>query len=230
MIALTAPLPQIDGLIDQRVYMVERARGRSVLHLGCADEGLTATRAGTGLLLHQELARCAKRLIGVDISAESLQMLGEIVPGEYVTGDIEEMDGLDLPPVDLVIASEVIEHLGSPGRFLAGLQRYLDRTGASAIITTPSAYSWRALATLLLRRRDRVHPDHLVVFTPVTLVKSLERAGLTVSSFKVHVGSERPRSAVGRVAVLLDKLILRINPFLGVGLVVEVTPSGNGDQ
>jgi predicted TPR repeat methyltransferase len=221
----TAPLPTIDGIIDQRAYLVERARGLRVVHLGCVDDGLTDVRAGTGLLLHEELARTARELTGVDVSEEGIARLEQIVPGGYVVGDVENLEDLDLPEVDLVIAAEVIEHLASPGLFLDGLRVYLEKSGAAAIVTTPSAFSWRALVTLIFSRRDRVHPDHLLVYSPVTFVTALERAGLEVTSFRIHAGSERQRSFLGRVALILDRIALRINPFLGIGMVVEVVPS-----
>lgn len=221
----TAPLPTVDGIIDQRAYLVDRVRGIRVLHLGCVDDGLTDVRAGTGLLLHEELARTSLELTGVDISEAGIARLQQIVPGRYVVGDVEHFEDLDLPDVDLVIAAEVIEHLASPGLFLHGLHVYLETSGATAVITTPSAYSWRGLVTLVFNRRDRVHPDHLLMYSPVTFVKALERAGLEVTSFRIHAGSERQRSLPGRIAMLLDRLALRINPFLGIGMVVEVAPS-----
>lgn len=225
MLGQTAPLPHVDAVVDQRVYLSQEARGRRVLHLGCVDEGLTEERSGTGLLLHEELARSAAELTGVDLSADGIEVLQGIVPGPYVVGDIEELTSLELPEVDLVIAAEVIEHLPSPGRFLDELRQYLERTGARAIVTTPCAYSWRALVTLIVQRRDRVHPDHLLVYTPVTYQRAMEFAGLRIRSYRVHAGSERPRSRAGKAAQLLDRLLIRINPFLAIGLVVEVEPA-----
>lgn len=224
MLGQTAPLPHVDAVIDQRVYLPERCRGRVVLHLGCVDEGLTQERQGSGLLLHEELSRTAGELIGVDLSEDGIEVLRKAIPGRYIAGNIEEMDDLDLPAAELVVAAEVIEHLPSPGRFLDGLQRYLERTGATAIITTPCAYSWRALVTLVVQRRDRVHPDHLLVYTPVTFQRAMQQAGLRVIGYRVHVGSKRERSRLGRIAALADRVIVRINPFLAVGLVVEVEP------
>ena len=212
-------------VVDRRVFLPELARGRRVLHLGCVDEHVTALRHGTGDLLHQELAAVATQLVGVDISSAGLREIEALVPGSYLHGDVERLDELDLPDeVDLVIAAELIEHLGAPALFLDGLCRYLRRTGATAVITTPNAYSWRHVATVAARRPEDVHEDHRLLYSLATLERSLRAAGLELRRVMVHSWRSSP-SLRGRVASLIDRAILRWQPLLAVGLVVEVGPA-----
>lgn len=218
------PLAAPAGVVDRRRFLVERARGRRVVHLGCADERLTRARAGTGNLLHQELARVADELIGVDLSEQGLQDLSAIVPGVYRCGDVERLGEVPLPDeCDLVIAAELIEHLGRPVDFLGGLRDYLQRTGATALVTTPNAYSWTHFVRYAVRRREWVHPDHLCLYSPTTLAESVERSGLVAKATYVHAWSRGARGARSVVVGAVDRMVLRVNPWLGVGLVVEVS-------
>jgi predicted TPR repeat methyltransferase len=216
-------LPPPTAIVDQFAWLTEQARGREVIHLGCVDDLFTEERLASGILLHKQLAASATRVIGVDISADGLATLADAIPGEYVHGDVEHLDDLDLPVVDLVIAAEIIEHLGSPGLFLEGLRRYLARSGATAIITTPNAFSWRTNGTFLVARRELTHPDHRLVYTPATLARALELAGLEVRARYAHTWRTTMRTGARRRAIdLLDRALLRWNPWLSVGLVVEV--------
>lgn len=196
-----------------------------MLHLGCVDEHLTVARYGTGGLLHQELANACESVVGVDISEAGLREIEQLVPGRYIHGDVEELEQLDLPQdIDLVVAAEVIEHLGAPARFLAGLRGYLAATGATAVITTPNAYSWRSFSAVALRRAEPVHADHRHLYSVATLGRSLAEAGLEVVELRVHNWACTATPA-GRVASVVDKVVLRWEPRLAVGLVVEVEPS-----
>lgn len=222
-----APTPINAGSVDRRRYLPERARGRRVVHLGCVDEHHYEDRADRGALLHGQLAATASELTGVDLSADGLAAMAATIPGRYVHGDVEELADLPLPEAcDLVIAGEIIEHVPNPGRFLRSLETYLARTGATALITTPNSYSWLGFARFALSRRERTHPDHLLVHSPATLVRSLEAAGLEVVSLRAHrwdVG----RGLRQRVRGAVDALVLRWDPWLCVGFVAEVrSPSG----
>lgn len=211
-------------IVDRRRFVPELARGKRVLHLGCVDEHVTAARHGTGDLLHQELAAVTADLVGVDLSREGLEEIARLVPGRYLYGDVEHLELIDLPEqVDLVVAAELIEHLGAPSLFLEGLRRYLEQTGATAVITTPNAYSWRHFLAVGLRRPEQVHEDHRVLYSLTTLTRSLTAAGLHVERALVHSWADSTTTR-GRVAALIDRAVLRWQPLLAVGLLVEVAP------
>lgn len=168
--------------------------------------------------------RRATSLVGVDISEKGIELLRHQVPGEYVVGNVERLDDLHFGGgVDLVIASELIEHLPNPGLFLTGLRRLMDRTGADALITTPNAYSWSGFAKLALRRREPTHPDHLLLYSPYTLVSSLEAAGLVVSTLHMH-DWDRGSGARARALGLVAGAVRWRNPYLGVGLIARARP------
>ena len=214
-------LPALAGVVDRRFFLPELAAGQRVLHLGCVDEGLTMQRSGTGALLHEQLAQVARDLVGVDISREGLELLESLVPGRYVHGDIETLGSLQLPPCDLVIVAEVIEHLKNPHRFYCELASYLRGSGATAVLTTPNAHGWVNQLRFAATRKELVHEDHLLVYTPTTLARSLTTANLKPTAWWVHSWA-RGGSAGSRVRSLVDTAVLRWNPWLGPGLIVQV--------
>lgn len=215
------PLPHCTGVVDRRRFLPERVAGLRVLHLGCVDEHLLERRIGTEQLLHAVLTESSAEIIGVDISEEGLKQIAAVVPGTYLHGDVEQLSSLDLPEFDVVVAGEIIEHLGRPGQFLEELRTVLERAGASAIITTPNAYSWMGFARFALRRREPTHPDHVAIYSPVTLERALEQAGLEVVNFWAHRWTEGSKLR-HRFRTIVDNTVLKWTPWLAVGLVVEV--------
>ena len=102
-----------------------------------------------------------------------------------------DLDATDLPPeldgrrFDLVVATEVIEHMESPIAFLRKVRALLDDHGV-AILTTPNVDS--ALARLKFLARDRLRmmdaagdPTHISpIFLDLLLRQYLPRADLTL--------------------------------------------------
>jgi predicted TPR repeat methyltransferase len=210
-----------DGqIVDRREFLPAVATCRRVLHIGCVDDTLTLARHDTGDLLHQELAKVAAELVGLDISEAGIRLLEELVPGRYIVANAESLGEVDLPVSDLVVAAEMIEHLGSPHLFLAGLRDYLAATDATAIITTPNAYSWRNFVSLAFAHRELIHPDHRLIYSERSLARAMEEAGLSVICVRYHTW-KRHRRLSARISGFVDRLVLRWEPRLAVGLVFE---------
>ncbi len=212
-------LPRCDGVVDRRTFIPQRAAGQRVVHLGCVDEHLTAARAGTGNLLHEELDAVASSLVGVDISKPGLDLLGEICPGSYVHGDVERLDELEFDDFDLVVAAELIEHLGRPAAFLGHLRNLLERHNAEAILSTPNAYSWAAFTRFAKSGVEATHPDHRLCYSPATLEESLRRAGIRPTERFSHGWQRDGRSLRARAVGYADRVIQSRRPWLGTGLV-----------
>lgn len=217
-----SPFQEPVRVVDRRIFLPEVASGLRVLHLGCADDGLTAVRFGTGDLLHEELSKVAQTLTGVDLSRDALGKLASFVPGTYICGDVEHLADLNLPSSDLVIATELIEHLGNPLHFLKALRQYLERTGATAILTTPNAFAWTNQLQFILTRSEQVHPDHLLVYTPSTLHRTLCSANLAPIKWWSHGWTRNGRSLGQATRRTLDRIALRWNPWLAPGIIVQV--------
>ena len=118
----------VRGRID---FVLQRCKGKKVLHLGCVNEGLTKARIKSGNLLHIRLIDVAKEVWGVDISAEGIELLRKHGIDNLVVGDIEHIDQIEelkQQKFDIILATEVLEHLNNPGLFLQNVKKYFLQT------------------------------------------------------------------------------------------------------
>jgi len=56
-------LPEIAVLEGRQDFVIERCKGKRVLHIGCVDAGLLEQRFQAGELMHQRLALLARQLL-----------------------------------------------------------------------------------------------------------------------------------------------------------------------
>lgn len=165
--------------VDRITYLRDACKNKTVLDLGALDETAFAAKRGNGTWVHEEIARVASRVIGVDSS--------ENVPPEglrtgprslIVKGTVEQLDQLlrdqGCTP-DVVVAGELIEHLQNPLEFLRSL-RQEKLIGKDLLITTPNA---TALHNVLvgMASRESTHPDHVCILSFKTLNTLFLRAG-----------------------------------------------------
>ena len=180
----------------QRVDFIKRiCAGKKVLHLGCTNWPYTAEALDRNMLLHLDLRKVAAELYGFDFDQEGIDVLQDRGVENLYQADLERLEDVPLDETfDVIIAGEMIEHLNNPGRFLQGIQRFMN-PDTDLVITTVNAYS--ALRFLMYGLRGKggvnepVHPDHVYYFYYRTLNLLIERSGLTVREFYFYdVGTE----------------------------------------
>lgn len=159
--------------VDRLLSQVDPERVRSVADLGCGDG--------------QRLARLGERLgagcerIGVDLQPDPRRVAELAERGVRLEqGNLEEpLEVLRDGGHDVVVMSQIIEHLRSPPRVLAEVARKL-APGGRLIVETPNV---GGLDYHLFRRRywGAYHlPRHFHLFTADSLSGLLEKAGLRV--------------------------------------------------
>jgi len=156
-------------------WLVGRATGRRVVHVGFVDTGCEEMQGEAGTWLHGHLARTAKSLVGLDVDAAGVDAARAqgLEAYEVDCRRPEDIRALGLEPADVVIAGEVIEHLDDPGAFLDGLHE-LCAPGGTLILTTPNPVG--LLNTFaLLGGYEINHPDHVTMFTWRTLTNLMRR-------------------------------------------------------
>jgi len=142
-----------------------------VLDVGC----------GTGVIASR-LASLGHDVVGVDVAEDGIRLARSAYPGirfEIASAydDLREIAGA----VDVVISSEVIEHLYSPQRYLENIHSVLVPGGA-VIITTPYHGYLKNLALSVFNKWDDHHTvdwegGHIKFFSPRTLTRMLSTAG-----------------------------------------------------
>jgi len=150
--------------------------GRRVLDVGCGFAHLVRALAEQGHQAH-----------GCDISEELINYHREHSPfAEFKLSRIDEKLPYDEGAFDVVISSEVVEHVYDVLGFLRQLARCV-RPGGSLVLTTPY-HGVRKIVALTLAGKFETHFDplgqHIRFFTPKSLSRCLSQCGLKMTRWQ----------------------------------------------
>jgi 2-polyprenyl-3-methyl-5-hydroxy-6-metoxy-1,4-benzoquinol methylase len=182
------PLPTVRIVAERHPFIVSRCRGKSVLHVGCVDSGLLMERFARQELLHQKLDKVCTRVVGVDVDAPGIEFLARQGFKDVFVADISDPDSapeLAGQTFDVIILSEVLEHLPNPGLMLRAVMRYMRPGVTELLVTVPNAFSVTGLFGMA-QGIEHVHPDHNFYFSHVTLRNLISKAGLQVAEELVY--------------------------------------------
>jgi 2-polyprenyl-3-methyl-5-hydroxy-6-metoxy-1,4-benzoquinol methylase len=167
-------VPELPLVKDRAAFLAETAKGKVVLDIGCTGEISAKVRAA------------AKVYYGVDREA-----------GDRVTAvDIDHQpDKIPVyPDVELILLSEVLEHLGNPGYLLMALRHLYP--GKEVVVTVPNAGAYAGKGDC-----EVVHQDHVAWYSYTTLKTLVTRYQYTVKAACWYHGT--PHKAEGLIMVLL---------------------------
>lgn len=168
--------------------------GCRVLDIGC----------GNGLLSGLFLDRGC-HVVGVDLSEEGVAIARSSYPAgrfELVPADGRILQRLGEPPFDLVVSTEVIEHLYDPSDFLKGSFGAL-RPGGRAIVSTPYHGYWKNVLIAATGKFDQ-HVQvqnkggHIKFWSRATLERAMQREGFGDFEFR----------GVGRIPLLWKSMVV----------------------
>lgn len=145
---------QVSGLLEWVLLEKSRSGRFSVLDLGCGDGRLLFSLQFQGLL------KSVDWVVGVDLSETRIRRLVENVSGVIgLVSDACNVEGLDDGSFDVIICSQLIEHVPNDHALLREIRRLLKEDGwvyISSVIRKPYGF-W-------LYRRDsqfRLDPTHV---------------------------------------------------------------------
>jgi SAM-dependent methyltransferase len=219
---MTSLLLKNNGLyVAKEGFILQAAAGRSVLHLGCVgftdlapDDRVRSAKQS----LHSKLTASCE-VIGVDYSTaviEEYRRLG--VFSNIIPGNVERLDDLPITKkFDVIIASDIIEHLSNPGRMLDGIKRFC-RDDTKIIITTPNAFGAPNFFRFCLGK-FREGAEHVMSFNEYNLITLLSRAGYCIQ--ELH-WCFQPRSAEQHSTLFfrLAKMVFELFPRFGGTLLI----------
>ena len=180
-------VPKVKTVMGRMNFVLNRCKGKKVLHLGCVDEGSTAERIKSGELLHFKLIDVATEVIGVDISKKGIQLLQEHGADNLVWGNIEQIDEIKElrgHNFDIILLTEVLEHLNNPGFFLQGVKKLFDRN-TIMILTVPNGLRLSGLMHQI-KGYEFVHPDHNYWFSYMTVKTLMKKNGYNIEEMLVY--------------------------------------------
>lgn len=213
-------------LVQRVEYLLARAKGQRVLHLGCTNAPYTAQSLADGSLLHLRLGEVAGELHGVDIDRAGIDVLASRGVAHLHTGDVGDLAAelAAAGPFDIVIAGEIVEHLTDPGTFLRNVQKVMTPE-TRLLVSTVNAYCGFRLAQYALRGRgghaEPVHPDHVAYYSQATLARLLTTAGFVVTGqWFYDLGTEHLPYTTWPVR-WTNAVLTRLSPQLADGVIAE---------
>lgn len=164
-------------VVDREKYITEKCTGKRIMHLGSSSGEL-----------NDKLSKIAK-VIGVDrdksgnpdILCDLDGDLKQLIPAKF-----EEA------PIELIVAGEIIEHLGNPGRLLSKLRTFQ----CPLLITVPNAFA-EANSAWIQKNKENVNIDHVSWYSYRTMRTLLERYAFTIKEFYYYTG--KPKVAEGLI-------------------------------
>jgi ubiquinone/menaquinone biosynthesis C-methylase UbiE len=149
-----------------------------VLDVGCGDGGRSKFCAARGC-----------HIIYSDIDPGKVSLTGELIKGsaarkkEGVVSDTDPLP-LEAESVTRVIATEIIEHVDSPGKFLAELVR-VGKPGGLYLLTVPDALSERTQVGLAAPQYFQ-KPNHIHIIEREQFRALVTDSGLEIVSHSFH--------------------------------------------
>ncbi len=182
---LLAPLFELAGAIRD---------GMRVLDVGC----------GNGYLASKFIERGC-RVVGLDLSEQGISIARMAHPKgrfEVFAADMRVLQNLGEEPFDLVISTEVVEHLMQPREYAAGCFAAL-KPGGKFVCSTPFHGYWKNLALALTNKFDfHANPlwdgGHIKLWSRKTLSALLTEMGFVDLQFR----------GAGRVPYLWKSMVM----------------------
>lgn len=163
-------VPELPTVKDRKAYLIEKTKDKSVFDIGCTGDISEAIRAS------------AKSYFGVD---RVLVDGCEVVDLDHRPDMLPKHEG-----IELIIASEVLEHLANPGYFLMALREAYPNT--EAIITVPHAGGYQTH-----NGEEVVNSEHVCWYSYTTLKTLLARYHYEIIEARWYNGE--PHKAEGLI-------------------------------
>lgn len=219
-------------LVKRDDYLVHLCQARRVVHIGCSDSPITARRLDDGSLLHARLMEVTTNIVGVDIDAEATELIRTKLGGDYEIADISDpaqCARLGDLQAEVLIASDVLEHVPDASAFLGGIRRLAESAASSGehcqiVISTPNGLALRGPLSAFLAGIEPNHPDHRALYTPSTLTQALVTAGLRPVQWAYYTAPGKYRGS----RWLMDKALRAmavLRPSVADGMVVVAEPA-----
>lgn len=181
-------IPATNISIYNRVdFILEQCRNKRVLHIGFVDYPFTIQKINDGSILHLQLQKVTKDLLGLDNNDDTIHEYCKATGDtRVVTADITKhypVAAIDFNP-EIILFSEVAEHLACPLKAVNILyDSFANNT--KILVTVPNYTALDSIASGF-NKTEGIHPDHYWYFSPYTLCKLFDDKKFTLE--QLHFG------------------------------------------
>jgi 2-polyprenyl-3-methyl-5-hydroxy-6-metoxy-1,4-benzoquinol methylase len=159
-------------------FIAKYCRGKNVLDIGCVAHDPQSYRSR--FWVHKAIAAVAKSVVGFDLNTEAVQTL-KARGFDVIAGDAERFDlGRTF---DVIVAGDIIEHLGDLNGFLQSCKRHLQPDGR-LLVSTPNPWYWRNTMKAAVHTEVSNNPEHVCWICPRTLRQLTARHGMELGEIR----------------------------------------------
>ncbi|MFN3262048.1 MAG: class I SAM-dependent methyltransferase [Pikeienuella sp.] len=132
---------------------------------------------------------------------------------------------------EVVLASDLIEHLSNPGMFLACARANLE-PGGRLVLVTPNGYCLREIYMVVKgwTNDPDVHWQHVCYFTPRTLTALAARAGFALEEIRYANIHYKQVSPLQRVLLWVNRRFCRIFPRFSQTMILVFRMQGEAGE
>ncbi|MBK9336772.1 MAG: methyltransferase domain-containing protein [Lewinellaceae bacterium] len=162
---------------------------KRVIHFGCVDHlSIVEQRRKENTWLHEILAKNCTDLVGIDIDEQGIAYMQQAGFEAYRANVLTDPapEAVLNRKWDYIVAGEVLEHVDNPVDFLSAIRQKYGPVTDRIIITVPNALSYTNFR-FALRNTEMINSDHRFWFSPFTLLKVVERAGIIPEAYDLCV-------------------------------------------
>ncbi len=169
-------------------YLEELTRGKKVIHVGCLDHiPLIEQRIQADTWLHKRLTDTNERCLGIDIDHEGIELVRTLGYDNIVYCNIVN----DAPHPDItesqwdyMLLGEVLEHIDNPVDFLQSIALKYGNFVDRILLSVPNAFHIDNFLNSLMHN-EKINTDHRYWFSPFTLAKVANSAGMKVDHYQL---------------------------------------------
>jgi SAM-dependent methyltransferase len=197
--------------------LIPMAKGKSVLNVGAAGNVEYYLEGRRELWMHERLKSLAADLVGLDIDEDSVAFAnarGEaLVVGNCETAQLGRQ-------FDLIVLSEVIEHVNAPVAAITNLVRHLKPQG-KLFITTPNPTYYGTALRAVLNSPLNIYYDHVTTFFPENFAVICRRLGLKMTGVYFY-NAGNVRSPALRVRSWVARQMGRLRSRMSSNFIVVI--------
>ncbi len=162
-------------LVNKEQQVLKMCKGKHVLNVGCIGQDKYYESEEWQ---HKKISNASEHTIGVDIQKEEVAKLQNMGYDVLLAEDLL----LSGKTFDIIIMSDVIEHVDNALAFIEFYTPFLKEDGVM-LISTPNAFHFARFLWILIWKNYSVNEEHTLWYCPLTLAELVSRSSLHIKDF-----------------------------------------------